>query len=76
MITVKTVVVSVYLPCTNHNLNDYLNAFSELEQFCIQQKSYGFNLVLFGDFNAYPSETNLHQRLNKRGLKLQEFCAS
>ena len=74
--TIKTVVVSVYLPSTNHNLTDYLITLSELEQFCIQQKSYGFNLILLGDFNAHLSEPNLQQRLNKRGLKLQEFCDS
>jgi hypothetical protein len=53
---------------------DYLNILYELEQFCIQQKSYGFNLVLLGDFNADLQEISLHQMLNKRGLKLQEFC--
>ena len=74
--TIKTVVVSVYLPSTNHNLTDYLITLSELEQFCIQQKSYGFNLIFLGDFNAHLSEPNLQQRLNKRGLKLQEFCDS
>ena len=73
---IKTVVVSVYFPSTNYNFTEYSNTLSELEQFCIQQKSYGFNLILLGDFNAHLLETNLHQRLNKRGLKLQEFCAS
>ena len=37
----------------------------------MQQKSYGFNLILLGDFNAQLSEINFQQRLNKRGLKLQ-----
>ena len=42
----------------------------------MQQKSYGFNLILLGDFNAHLSEINFQKRLNKRGLKLQEFCVS
>ena len=73
---VGTVVVSVYLPSSNYNLSDYLNTLHELEQFCMQQKSYGFNLILLGDFNAHLPEIKLQQRLNKRGLKLQEFCVS
>ena len=71
---VGTVVVSVYLPSTNYNLSDYLNALNEVKQFFMQQKSYGFNLILLGDFNAHLLEINLQQRLNKRGLQLQEFC--
>ena len=67
---VGTVVVSVYLPSSNYNLSDYLNTLHELEQFCMQQKSHGFNLILLGDFNAHLPEIKLQQRLNKRGLKL------
>ena len=66
----------MYLLSTNYNFTEYSNTLSELEQFCIQQKSYGFIPILLGDFNAHLLETNLHQRLNKRGLKLHEFCAS
>ncbi len=70
----KIAVVSVYFPSTNYSFADYINTLYELEQFCIQQKSYGFHLILLGDFNAHLQETNLHQMLNKREIKLQEFC--
>ena len=39
----------------------------------MQQKSYGFNLILLGDFNAHLSEINLQQRLNKRRLKVAQY---
>ena len=67
-------VIQMYLPSTNHCMQDFKEYMQKLQDLCSVYSNKGI-LILMGDFNAHQNGSSCFKRYDSRSVILRDFLA-